>query len=83
LYNREAPNERVWYTPFVVSTSIAVFLIYFCILREENDIDELIYRPLPQTIKGIDKKFPQFNFYEKPEFVRFHEEKLEKQKQKK
>lgn len=29
-----------WYQPYVVNISIATFLIYFCILREENDIDE-------------------------------------------
>lgn len=28
----------------VISLSVAVFLIYFCILREENDIDEQIWK---------------------------------------
>lgn len=31
-----------WYQPFVINGSILIFLIYFCILREENDIDELL-----------------------------------------
>ena len=44
-------------------------------MREENDIDDIIYRPLPETIKGIDKDYPQFDFYTPPEYVRYHEEK--------
>lgn len=40
----EAPNAE--YTPFIVSASLAIFLIYFCILRESNDIDEKLGRDL-------------------------------------
>ncbi|XP_076656427.1 uncharacterized protein LOC143361051 [Halictus rubicundus] len=39
-------NGLTFDTPYlqgiIVSFSIAVFLVYFCILREENDIDEKI-----------------------------------------
>lgn len=38
------------YQPIVVVASLAAFLIYFCILREENDIDELMYRDLCETV---------------------------------
>lgn len=35
-----APNAE--HTPLIVGVSMAVFMIYFCILRESNDIDELL-----------------------------------------
>lgn len=37
------PLEKIskpWYQPYVVIGSLLVFMIYFFILREENDIDE-------------------------------------------
>lgn len=44
------------YTPksqrAVVIASVSAFLIYFCILREENDIDENMYKPLVAHIPG-------------------------------
>ena len=73
-YNRVPPSKRVWYTPYVVSFSTAIFMIYFCYLREENDIDEMIYRPLPETLDGIQDLFPNQDFYTKPDYVRYHEE---------
>lgn len=36
----KSSTEWPSYQPYVVNASIAIFLIYFCILREENDIDE-------------------------------------------
>lgn len=72
--SRFIPDERVWYTSYVVSGSLAIFMLYFCILREENDIDEMIYRPLPETLKGIEEIFPEVDFYSKPDFVLYHEE---------
>lgn len=81
-YNRVPQINRVWYTPYVVSGSVAFFLIYFCILREENDFDEIIYRPLPETLKGIEKIYPNYDFETKPDYVVYHEKaKLQKQKE--
>lgn len=40
-----------WYEPHVVSASLIGFMIYFFILREENDIDLLLERPLTDTLK--------------------------------
>jgi len=34
----------------VVIISVSTFLIYFCILREENDVDENLYKPLFELI---------------------------------
>ena len=39
--NEAAPPSQ-WY---FVTFSTAAFLIYFCILREENDLDEILYSP--------------------------------------
>ncbi|VVC31733.1 CCSMST1 family [Cinara cedri] len=40
-----------WYEAHVVSASVIIFMIYFFILREENDIDELLTKPLTETLK--------------------------------
>lgn len=81
-YSRAPPDVRVWYTPHVVTASVMLFMIYFCILREENDLDDLIYRPLPETLKGIEKAYPGFDFYEKPSYITFHEEQKKKSEEK-
>ncbi|XP_050432644.1 uncharacterized protein LOC126840754 [Adelges cooleyi] len=60
-YQWKAENSRVgskaefgpWYEAHLVSASVAVFLIYFCVLREENDIDQFLERPLAEM--GIKK----------------------------
>lgn len=39
-------DNMPWYQPPIVSISIAVFLIYFCILREENDLDLMLTKEL-------------------------------------
>lgn len=41
-----APPPRPEYSPYIVHVSLMVFLIYFCMLREENDIDDLLKRDL-------------------------------------
>lgn len=41
-------HDWPWYQPFVISGSIAIFLTYFGILREENDIDENLWAVSPQ-----------------------------------
>ncbi|XP_031630956.1 uncharacterized protein LOC116345616 [Contarinia nasturtii] len=41
-----APPERPKYSAEIVTISLASFLVYFCILREENDIDEALGRDL-------------------------------------
>lgn len=44
-----------WYQPYIVSLSLAVFLIYFCILREENDIDTMLDMDLETTLKRAER----------------------------
>ena len=37
--------------------SLFVFLVYFLILREENEFDELIYRPLDDSFQKPNSVF--------------------------
>jgi len=40
-----------WYEPHAVSASLILFMVYFFILREENDLDLLLDKPLSETLK--------------------------------
>ena len=50
------------YQSMLISTSLAIFLLYFCIFREENDIDQQIMAglapELQQNLYGI--KVPDY-----------------------
>lgn len=58
-YDWKAQHSRIgskaefgpWYEPHIVSASLILFMIYFFILREENDIDLLLDKPLSETLK--------------------------------
>ena len=39
----------------IVIASMSAILIYFCILREENDVDERLYQPLFVTVPQLEK----------------------------
>lgn len=45
----------MWYQPLVITGSLAIFLIYFCVLREENDIDEKLSMTLYDHIEGLEE----------------------------
>lgn len=54
--NRRGPETNIpWFQPYIVSLSTAVFLIYFCILREENDLDVKIGNPLYVAAPQLEK----------------------------
>lgn len=48
-------EERLWYEPYVLMFSIGVFLVYFCILREENDVDKELDKSLYSRIEGLEE----------------------------
>lgn len=48
-------EERLWYEPYVIIFSIGIFLVYFCILREENDVDKELNRSLYSRIEGLEE----------------------------
>jgi hypothetical protein len=49
-------KDHPWYQPYVVSGSLTVFLLYFCVFREENDIDEELGKSLYDRIEGLEEK---------------------------
>ncbi|EDW60809.1 uncharacterized protein [Drosophila virilis] len=48
-------DESLWYQPYVISASLALFLIYFCILREESDIDLRLEGNLYDHVSGLEE----------------------------
>uniref|UniRef100_A0A1L8EBU5 Uncharacterized protein n=1 Tax=Haematobia irritans TaxID=7368 RepID=A0A1L8EBU5_HAEIR len=48
-------DEHLWYQPYVISGSLAIFLLYFCILREESDIDLKLEGNLFEHVKGLEE----------------------------
>uniref|UniRef100_A0A131YPN2 Uncharacterized protein n=1 Tax=Rhipicephalus appendiculatus TaxID=34631 RepID=A0A131YPN2_RHIAP len=44
-----APPAQRW----SVLASISAFLIYFCVLREENDLDQHLARPITETVPEL------------------------------
>ncbi|XP_021920677.1 uncharacterized protein LOC110830277 [Zootermopsis nevadensis] len=49
-------QDHPWYQTYVVSGSLTVFLAYFCIFREENDIDEELGKSLYDRISGLEER---------------------------
>ncbi|KOB69899.1 Uncharacterized protein OBRU01_07405 [Operophtera brumata] len=49
-------TEIPWYQPYSVVCSVAVFLIYFCVLREENNVDLEFNKTLYERIHGLEKE---------------------------
>jgi hypothetical protein len=41
-----------WYEPHIVSASVILFMLYFFVLREENDIDMMLDKPLTDILKN-------------------------------
>ncbi|XP_028174215.1 uncharacterized protein LOC114362853 [Ostrinia furnacalis] len=56
VIRKPSKNDMPWYQPFCVTGSLAVFLIYFCVLREENDVDLEFNKTLYDRIKGLEKE---------------------------
>ncbi|KAH8253788.1 hypothetical protein KR032_006853, partial [Drosophila birchii] len=48
-------DESLWYQPYVISASLAVFLLYFCWLREESDIDQRLEGDLYEHVSGLEE----------------------------
>ncbi|KAI8035768.1 uncharacterized protein LOC128256871 [Drosophila gunungcola] len=48
-------DESLWYQPYVISASLAVFLLYFCALREESDIDLRLEGNLYDHVSGLEE----------------------------
>jgi hypothetical protein len=49
-------NKAPPYQPFVVVLSVGAVLLYFCVLREENDLDDEMNTSLYHRIPGLEEK---------------------------
>ena len=49
------PKDMPWYQPYSVILSIVAFLVYFGILREENDIDQELSKTLYERMPGLEE----------------------------
>lgn len=45
-----------WYQSPIIIISISVLLLYFCVLREENDLDAEISKGLYERIPGLEER---------------------------
>ncbi|XP_070492597.1 uncharacterized protein [Chironomus tepperi] len=48
------PDEIPWFQPYLVIGSVAIFMIYFCILREENDLDAQLGKSLFEQVPSLE-----------------------------
>ncbi|XP_059613646.1 uncharacterized protein LOC132259862 [Phlebotomus argentipes] len=54
--SRTGPKAAgVWYQPYVIVASLVVFMLYFCVIREENDIDLELQKSLYDRIEGLEE----------------------------
>lgn len=49
-------NNAPWQEMWSILFSVGVFMIYFCVLREENDIDDKISQPLYDKVPGLEEQ---------------------------
>jgi hypothetical protein len=49
-------DDYPWFQSYVVSGSVSIFLLYFCVFREENDIDEELGKSLYDRISGLEER---------------------------
>lgn len=54
-------SDKPWYQGPIISLSLTVFLIYFCILREENDIDLMLDKDLGDHLTDFEKRLAEKN----------------------
>lgn len=47
---------RPWYESYVILASVAVFMVYFTMLREESDIDIEFSKSLYSRIDGLEEQ---------------------------
>lgn len=57
-YGGKQPDVKKtpWYQPLVVSLSLSIFLLYFCIFREESNLDSKFQKRLYDHIDGLEEK---------------------------
>nr|CBH09252.1 HM00015 [Heliconius melpomene] len=56
VFRNKQAEQMPWYQPYCVVGSVAIFLLYFCVFREENDVDLEFNKTLYDRIKGMEKQ---------------------------
>lgn len=49
-------DDSPWFEPWVILASVTIFMVYFCYLREESDIDQSLKQPLYDSVPEIEQK---------------------------
>lgn len=53
---RKDDDDSPWYQSLSISLSIGAILLWFCVLREENDVDQKLGISLFDRVPGLEKK---------------------------
>lgn len=48
-------KDVLWFQPYVVMGSVLVFMLYFCVLREESDVDGELNKSLYDRVDGLEE----------------------------
>lgn len=48
-------KDTLWYQPYVIMGSLLVFMVYFCVLREESDVDGELGKSLYDRVDGLEE----------------------------
>lgn len=49
-------DDSPWYQPLSISLSLSAILLWFCVFREENDVDKELTKSLYDRVEGLEKK---------------------------
>merc|ERR1712098_107102 len=89
VFNEKSEDDFA-YQPLFVGGSVLAFLIYFCILREENDVDQKLTGNQYDKVEGLEKtdlmtciKYYEENGLDPTDLKKRLEEVLEEEKLKK
>jgi len=53
---KQPHEEEPWFQPLVISMSLGAILVWFCVLREENDLDRELGKTLYDRVDGMEEK---------------------------
>lgn len=51
----QSKEKQLWFQPYVVMGSLLVFMLYFCVLREESDVDGELGKSLYDRVDGLEQ----------------------------
>lgn len=48
-------DDTPWYQRWIVTGSTSIFMLYFFVFREENDIDQRLEKSLFESVPGLEQ----------------------------